>query len=62
MCGYSSGRNPVCCVTSKKPRLSEFRHDAERADGGQRTAVVAIELVDALAVNDQFPLVAARQV
>jgi hypothetical protein len=35
---------------------------AERADGGQRTAVLAVEFVDSIAVNDQFPLVVARQV
>ena len=39
-----------------------FRHDAERTDGSQRAAVFAVKLVDSIAVNDQFPLVAARQV
>jgi hypothetical protein len=33
-----------------------------RADGGQRTAVVAVEFVDSVAVDDQFALVVARQV
>jgi hypothetical protein len=42
--------------------LCPIRHDTECADGGQRTAVVAIKLVDSIAVNNQFPLVAARQV
>lgn len=37
-----------------------FRHDAKRADGGQRAAVFAVELVDSVAINDQLPLVAAR--
>ena len=39
-----------------------FRHDAERADDGQRAAVVAVELVDSVAIKNQLPLVAARQV
>jgi hypothetical protein len=39
-----------------------FRHDAERADGCQRTAVFAVELIDSIALNDQFALVTARQV
>jgi hypothetical protein len=39
-----------------------FRHDAERADGSQRAAVFAVKIVDSVAINDQFPLVAARQV
>jgi hypothetical protein len=39
-----------------------FRHDPERTDGSQRAAVFAVELVDSIAVNDEFPLVTARQV
>ncbi len=39
-----------------------FWHDPKRTDGGQCTAVFAVKLVDSVAVNDQFPLVAARQV
>ena len=39
-----------------------FGHDAEGADGGQRAAVLAVQLVDAIAVDDQLALVAARQV
>jgi hypothetical protein len=39
-----------------------FRHDPKRADGGQRAAVFAVELVNSIAVNDQFPLVGPRQV
>jgi hypothetical protein len=39
-----------------------FRHDAKCTDRGQRAAVFAVKLVHSVAVNDQFPLVAARQV
>jgi len=39
-----------------------FRHDAECADGGQRTAVFAVKLVDSIAIYDQLALVATRQV
>jgi hypothetical protein len=39
-----------------------FWHDPKRTDSGQRTAVFAVKLVDSVAVNDQFPLVATRQV
>ena len=39
-----------------------FGHDAKGADGGQRAAVFAVQLVDAVTVNDQLALVAARQV
>jgi hypothetical protein len=39
-----------------------FRHDAERTDDGQRAAVFAVKLVDSIAINDQLPLVASRQV
>jgi hypothetical protein len=41
---------------------SVFRHDAERADGRQRAAVFAVKLVHSVAVNDQFPLIATRQI
>lgn len=37
-------------------------HDAERADGGQRAAVFAVQLVHAVAVHHECALVAARQV
>jgi hypothetical protein len=39
-----------------------FRHDAKRADGSQRKAVLAVKLVDSIPVHDQFALVATRQV
>ena len=39
-----------------------FGHDPEGADGGQRAAVLAVQLVDAIAINDQLALLAARQV
>jgi hypothetical protein len=39
-----------------------FRHDAEGAYCGQRAAVFAVQLIDSVAINDQPPLVAARQV
>ena len=39
-----------------------FWHDPKRTDGGQCAAVFAVKLVDSIAVNDQFALVAARQV
>jgi hypothetical protein len=39
-----------------------LRHDAKRADGGQRTAVFTVEFVDSLAIYNQLSLVAARQV
>ena len=37
-------------------------HHAEGADCGQRAAVLAIQLVDTVAMHDQFALFAARQV
>ena len=37
-------------------------HDAKSTDGGQGAAIVAVQLVDAVAVDDQFALVAAWQV
>ena len=37
-------------------------HDAERADGGQRTAFLAVEFVDAVSVQDSFALVAKRKI
>ena len=39
-----------------------FRHNPKCTDGGQRAAVFAVQLVDSIAVNDQFAFVAARQV
>ena len=39
-----------------------FGHDPERADGGQRAAVLAVQLVDAVTIDDQLALLAARQV
>jgi hypothetical protein len=39
-----------------------FGHDTEGADGGQRAAVIAIQFVHAVTVNDQLALMAARQV
>ena len=37
-------------------------HDAERAHGGQRAALLAVQLVGAVAVQHDFPLAAERQV
>jgi hypothetical protein len=34
-------------------------HDAEGADGGQRSAVLAIQLIDAVADRDQLALLTA---
>lgn len=39
-----------------------FGHDSERADGGQRAAVLAIQLADMVAIDDQLALLTARQV
>lgn len=39
-----------------------FRHHRERTNGGQRAAIFAVELVDSIALNNQLPLVGARQV
>lgn len=39
-----------------------FWHDAKRTDGSQRAAVLAVELVDAIAINNQLSLVATGQV
>jgi hypothetical protein len=39
-----------------------FGHDPKCAHGGERAAVFAVELVDSLAINDQFPLITARQI
>ena len=39
-----------------------FGHDAEGADRGKCAAVLAIQLVDAIAVDDQFARLATRQV
>jgi len=46
---------------ARKIRVA-FRHDPKGADGGQRPAVFAVQLVDSVAVNDQFAHVTARQV
>ena len=37
-------------------------HDPEGADGSQRAAVLALQLVGAIAINDQLALLAARHV
>ena len=37
-------------------------HDPEGADGGQRAAVLAVQLVDVVTDHDQLALLAARQV
>jgi hypothetical protein len=37
-----------------------FRHDSERADGGQRTAVVAVQLTDTVAIDNELASLAAR--
>ena len=39
-----------------------FGHDPKGADGGQRAAVLAVQLVDTVAIDDQLALLAARQV
>ena len=39
-----------------------FGHDTEGPDSGQRAAVLAVQLVSAVAIDDQFALLAARQV
>ncbi len=39
-----------------------LRHDPEGADGGQRAAVLAVQLVDVVADRDEFAFLAARQV
>jgi hypothetical protein len=39
-----------------------FGHNSERADGCERAAVLAIQLVDSVAVEDQLAFIAARQV
>ena len=39
-----------------------FGHHSERADGGERPAVLAIEFVNAVTINDQLALLAAWQV
>jgi hypothetical protein len=39
-----------------------FGHDPEGADGGQRTAILAIQLVYTVTINDQLALLSARQV
>jgi hypothetical protein len=51
-------------VTSLRSRVRR-RLSAEArnaADGGQRPAVLAVQLVNAIAMDDQFALLAARQV
>jgi hypothetical protein len=39
-----------------------FRHHSERADGGQRTAVLAVQLVDIVAIDNELAFLAARQI
>jgi hypothetical protein len=39
-----------------------FGHHSERADGGQRTAVLAVQLVDTVPIDDQLTLLAAWQI
>jgi hypothetical protein len=39
-----------------------FGHHSERADGSERAAVLAIQLVHTVAMHDQFALFAARQI
>lgn len=39
-----------------------FRHDAKCTDDSQRAAVFTVELVDSIAINNQLPLIAPRQV
>ena len=39
-----------------------FGHSPERTDGGQRPAMVAVQLVDVFTDHDQLALLAARQV
>jgi len=39
-----------------------LRHDPKGADGGQRAAVLAVQLIDVVTVHDQFASLAARQV
>jgi hypothetical protein len=39
-----------------------FGYDSERADDGQRAAVVAVQLVHTVAVDDELTFLAARQV
>jgi hypothetical protein len=35
-------------------------HDSERADSGQRAAVLPIQVIDTVAIDDQLALLAAR--
>ena len=37
-------------------------HDPKRADGGQRTAVLAVQFVDVVTDHDQLALLTARQI
>jgi hypothetical protein len=37
-----------------------FGHDAEGADGGQRTAVFAVQLVNAITIDNQLAFLSAR--
>jgi hypothetical protein len=39
-----------------------FGHNTEGADGGQRAAVLAVQLVDTITIYDQLALLASRQV
>ena len=54
-------------VTPERRVVSEvveiaFRNDAERADGRERAAFGAVDLVDAVALPDRSALTAPRQV
>jgi hypothetical protein len=37
-------------------------HDSERADGSQRTAVLAVQLVQTVAIDNELAFLAARQI
>ena len=39
-----------------------FGHDTEGADGGQGTAILAVQFIDSVTIDDQLALLAARQV
>jgi hypothetical protein len=39
-----------------------FGHDTEGADGGQGTAILAVQFIDTVTIDDQLALLAARQV
>jgi hypothetical protein len=39
-----------------------FGHDSERADGGQRAAILAVQLVHTVAIDNEFAFLAAREI